>query len=102
MKLITTKVTLLILFGALTSAVNVHANEMIDYKCFVETTKGIDITFYKWKPATTELMQAKLPATKYKDVNSKDVYIKDVVECVELDEKFKSKSAKDLDKKTVR
>lgn len=102
MILMKTKVMLIILLGIFASTANVQADEMVDYKCYIETTNGFDITFYKWKTSTTQLMQAKLPATKYKDVNSKDVYIKDVVECVILDEKFKSKNAKDLDNKTVR
>lgn len=102
MILMKTKVMLIILLGIFASTANVQADEIVDYKCYIETTNGFDITFYKWKTSTTQLMQAKLPATKYKDVNSKDVYIKDVVECVILDEKFKSKNAKDLDNKTVR
>ena len=102
MNLMKTKVIFMILFGPFAYVANVQADEMVDYKCYIETTSGFDITFYKWKTSTTQLMQAKLPATKYKDANSKDVYIKDVIECVTLDEKFKSKSAKDLDSKTVR
>jgi hypothetical protein len=75
--------------------------KLIDYKCYVESTIGYEINFYSWKPSKTQLMIAKLPATKYK-LGKHDVYIKEVVECVELDDTFQNINALAKDLSTVR
>lgn len=87
--------------GCVYSSGLLATEKLIDYKCYVESTLGYEINFYSWNPAKTQLMIAKLPATKYK-LGKQDVYIKDVIECVELDDKFQNINALAKDLSTVR
>jgi hypothetical protein len=75
--------------------------QMIDYKCFVETTVGNQIAFFNVEKVKVQHLQAKLPATKIL-TETGTAYVKDVHECVQLTEEFTQADAKKLDKMSVR
>ncbi|MCL1073609.1 TapY2 family type IVa secretion system protein [Shewanella dokdonensis] len=72
------------------------------YKCYLLTTEGEEIAFYRWNEPDLPTKQAALVATKRKDNQGKTYYIKDVKECVLLSEAFSSAQAQALDKQTLR
>lgn len=72
------------------------------YKCYLLTTNGPEIAFYRWKEQDLPTKQAELVASKRKDNRGKAYYVKDVKECTLLSEEFSSAEAKALDKKTLR
>lgn len=79
------------------------APKKIEYKCYLDTTLGYQIAFYKWDAKNRQRNTARLPTKKmpYAGPN-KRAYIKDVVECVELDASFSHSLARSLDDKTAR
>ncbi|PKG76505.1 hypothetical protein CXF86_02825 [Shewanella sp. GutCb] len=77
--------------------------EKKDYKCFLKTTTVEQIAFYNWQVEKLELSMATLPARKVPNRNDgNNAYIKEVVECVGLDETFINVEAQKLDGLTVR
>ncbi|WP_076407830.1 TapY2 family type IVa secretion system protein [Shewanella sp. UCD-KL12] len=74
-----------------------------DYKCYLQTTSGHQIAFYEWKEKEVALRMAKLPARKVPSKGvGKKAYIKDVEECVELDQEFTLGAAQKLDDITLK
>ncbi|QFU25216.1 hypothetical protein FS418_07795 [Shewanella sp. YLB-09] len=73
--------------------------EKMEYKCYLKTTKGYEIAFYRWEVNNFQINVAKLPAQK---VPGSKIYIKDVEECVELNEMFSIGHAQKLDEETAR
>ncbi|QIR16221.1 hypothetical protein HBH39_12460 [Shewanella aestuarii] len=83
-------------------ALNAQANNSKEeYKCLLETTTGSQIGFYNWKRNQVKSKSQLLVAKKIKS-DKKNAYIKDVIECVPLNEDFSSADAKRIDKATVR
>jgi hypothetical protein len=75
--------------------------DFIEYKCFLETSFGNEIGFYKWAENKRVIEMARLPATKMQTSDGA-VYIKEVLECVPLEQDFGRPDAIILDKATVR
>lgn len=74
-----------------------------DYKCYLETTSGYQILFYEWQERQVKLHMAKLPAKKLPPKGTgKSAYIKDVEECVAIDDSFTLGAAQRLDEITLR
>ncbi|MGS0673557.1 TapY2 family type IVa secretion system protein [Shewanella sp. 0m-4] len=77
--------------------------EKAEYKCFVETSVSKKVVFYRWEVNRFQRNMNRLSARKVpNDGRSNRPYIKDVFECVLLDEPFKSAEANALDKVTPR
>lgn len=72
-----------------------------DFKCYLESTAGDKVMFFKWHEDDKLKQQAGLVAQKVTS-GGQDVYIKSVTECVPLNEPFKRAKANELDKKTLR
>lgn len=85
----------------LTLSVPVFASEKQDYKCFVKSTDGDKVLFYRWKTKDVKFKSAALIASKRKDKKGKSFYIKSVQECVEINQDFKSAEAQATDKITL-
>jgi hypothetical protein len=83
-------------------AFNLNAEEgAVDYKCYLKTSFGHEIGFYRWHEKLYVQEVAKLIASKMQTSDG-DVYIKEVIECTKLDQDFGRPDAILLDKKTVR
>ncbi len=77
--------------------------EKRDYKCYLQTTTGHQIAFYEWRVKDVSLRMAKLPARKVPSKGvGKQAYIKDVEECVEVEEEFTLGAAQKLDDVTLK
>ncbi|WP_231926465.1 TapY2 family type IVa secretion system protein [Shewanella benthica] len=74
-----------------------------DYKCYLDTTSGYQIAFYEWQEKQIQLRMAMLPANKVPNIGTgESAYIKDVEECVEIDESFTLGAAQKLDEITLK
>ncbi|MCF1428130.1 MAG: TapY2 family type IVa secretion system protein [Shewanella sp.] len=73
-----------------------------DYKCYLETTRGHQIGFYRWKENKKTMLMAKLVGMQTYSKDKPKPYIKEVLECVKLHDEFSSESAQQLDKMTAR
>ncbi|MCL1036868.1 TapY2 family type IVa secretion system protein [Shewanella submarina] len=73
-----------------------------DYKCYLETTRGYQIGFYHWKENKKNILMAKLVGTQTYSKDKPTPYIKEVVECVKMNDDFASADAQALDKMTAR
>ncbi len=91
------------LFSSSTFGVQAAAdNKASDYKCYLETTRGYQIGFYRWKDNQKAILMAKLVGTQTYSKDKPTPYIKEVGECVRLDDDFTSAEAQALDKMTAR
>ncbi|QSX34741.1 TapY2 family type IVa secretion system protein [Shewanella avicenniae] len=93
--------TLAILMSCAVSQ-SAFAAAKVSYKCYLETTKGHEVAFYRWSDENIVSKVAGLSASKRKDNKGKTYYVKQAVECVPQSEEFSSKAAQKLDKKTLR
>ncbi|MCW3173434.1 TapY2 family type IVa secretion system protein [Shewanella subflava] len=73
-----------------------------DYKCYVNTTKGSKVLFYRWQEKDAQLRSARIVGKQLTDNKGKKYFIKEVEECVLLSQDFKSEKAKEQDKQTLR
>ena len=73
-----------------------------DYKCYLETTRGHQIGFYRWKDNQKNMLMAKLVGTQTYSKDKPVPYIKEVIECAKLHDDFTSAAAQELDKMTAR
>ncbi|KFZ38264.1 hypothetical protein HR45_07190 [Shewanella mangrovi] len=74
----------------------------VSYKCYLDTSKGKTIAFYRWDATNVNAKVASLVATKVHRADGKSYYVKEALECVPQSEDFASKAAKRLDKQTLR
>ncbi|MDF0534464.1 TapY2 family type IVa secretion system protein [Shewanella yunxiaonensis] len=74
----------------------------VSYKCYLLTTKGQEIAFYRWNEDDFAAKQATIVASKRTDAKGKTYYVKAVEECVKMSDEFSSEVAKKLDKQTLR
>lgn len=72
-----------------------------DFKCYLDSTAGDKVMFFRWLEEEKLKQQAGLIAQKVTS-GGQDIYIKSVMECVLLGQPFKSAKANKLDEKTVR
>ncbi len=72
-----------------------------DFKCYLDSTAGDKVMFFRWLEEEKLKQQAGLIARKVSS-SGQDLYIKSVMECVLLGQPFKSAKANKLDEKTVR
>jgi hypothetical protein len=73
-----------------------------DYKCFIESAKGVQVVFYRWVSDELLLKMAAMPSSQLTDNKGKRYFIKEVAECVPLNDDFTTEQAKKLDKQTLR
>lgn len=74
-----------------------------DYKCYINSSKkGEQVVFYRWDEKDARLRAARLPGKQLTDKKGKKYFIKEVEECVPLNQEFSSKEAKAKDKRTLR
>lgn len=92
---------LIILLLAVFSSLAVYASEKQEYKCYVDSTDGEKIVFYRWQVSEYKLKSASLPGRMNVSKDNKKYYIKDVHECVLIDEEFTKGRAQKLDRATV-
>jgi len=92
---------LMILLLAVFSSLAVHASEKQEYKCYVDSTDGEKIVFYRWQVSEYKLKAASLPGRMNVSKDNKKYYIKNVHECAFMDEMFTIGRAQKLDKSTV-
>lgn len=92
----------LALFASAVISTMAFASEKLEYKCYVDTTDGDKVVFYRWQIHEFELKVASLAGRQNVNTKGKKYFIKDVVECVALNEEFSSSSAKKLDLNTLR
>ena len=92
---------LMSLLLAVFSSSLVFASEKQDYKCYVNSTDGDKIVFYRWQVTEYKLKAASLPGRINVNKDNKKYYIKDVHECVLLNEEFTLGLAQKLDRATV-
>ncbi|NRD72812.1 hypothetical protein HQQ94_06025 [Shewanella sp. VB17] len=88
---------LLVLFFS----VPLFASEKQDYKCFVKSTDGDKIVFYRWQVKEIKLNIATLVGRTNKNNKGKTYYIKTVDECVTIEQDFNAIDAQKMDKITV-
>lgn len=82
---------------------SVQAVPMIEYKCYLDTSKGKEIGFYRWNDDEhIKEKVAALVASKRQDYKGKTYYVRRALECVPLTEQFTSKAAIKLDSRTPR
>jgi hypothetical protein len=94
---------ILLLTLVLSSNVLASENEVVkkDFKCFVDTNVGKKVVFYRWNVKKVNQYMSRLPATKIPNNGKANrAYIKTVVECIKLDEQFKSAEAQRIDERT--
>ncbi len=92
---------LIILLLSVFSSVAVYASDKQEYKCFINSTDGEKIVFYQWKVNEYKLKAASLPGRINFNKKNKKYYIKDVHECVIINETFTMGRAQKLDRATV-
>ena len=92
---------LMILLLVVFSSVAVYASEKQEYKCYVNSTDGDKIIFYRWQITEYKLKVASLPGRINVSKDNKKYYIKDVHECVLMNETFTLGRAQKLDRATV-
>jgi len=78
------------------------ASEKQEYKCYVDTSDGAKVVFYRWQTHEFDIKVASLAGRQNVNNKGKKYFIKDVAECVALNDEFSSSSAKKLDLKTLR
>lgn len=66
------------------------ASEKQDYKCFVKSTDGDKIVFYRWKIKEVKLNISTLVGRTNTNKKCKKYYIKTVDECVSIEQDFHS------------
>ncbi|WP_065187439.1 TapY2 family type IVa secretion system protein [Shewanella woodyi] len=86
------------LFGLSATTV---ASAKQDYKCFVNSTDGDKVVFYRWKADELKLKMAKLVGRTNTNKRGKKYFIKEVQECVNINENFESAGAQKVDKVTL-
>lgn len=86
------------------SCVSVAATSELaqDYKCHITASKVEKLVFYRWKVKDLNLNIASLPGKQLTASDGKKYFIKDVVECVPLNQEFTSDKSQQLDKVTLR
>ncbi|MBW8184438.1 TapY2 family type IVa secretion system protein [Shewanella nanhaiensis] len=77
------------------------ASEKQDYKCFVNSTDGDKVVFYRWKTDELKLKMAKLVGRTNTNKKGKKYFIKEVQECVHINDTFESADAQKVDKVTL-
>lgn len=82
-------------------SVPVLASEKQDYKCFVKSSGGDKVLFYRWEVKGVKFKAAALIGSASKDKRGKTFYIKSVQECVGINQNFKSADAQATDKITL-
>ncbi|MEZ9196452.1 TapY2 family type IVa secretion system protein [Shewanella sp. 10N.286.54.B9] len=96
----------LILMSLLMNSVVYAEEEKIskqDFKCYVDTSINEQVVFYRWQVDKAASLMASLPASRAaENERGQSAYIKDVYECVALEEDFSSIKAKKLDRATLR
>ncbi|MGI2257740.1 TapY2 family type IVa secretion system protein [Shewanella sp. GXUN23E] len=96
-------VSLVLVTWALSAtAVDAKTEDKRDYKCYLNTTIGEQIGFYRWPVKQRNLLMAKLVGSQAFSNSKPTPYIKEVIECVGLDDEFSTAPAQALDKQTVR
>ncbi|WP_299793910.1 TapY2 family type IVa secretion system protein [uncultured Shewanella sp.] len=78
------------------------ASEKQEYKCYVDTTDGAKVVFYRWQKHEFDIKFASLAGRQNVNNKGKKYFIKDAMECVTLNEEFSSSRAKKLDLQTLR
>lgn len=73
-----------------------------EFKCYINSNSRAEIAFYVWPISELNLRMANLIGTTRVDSNNKRYFIKDVEECVALQDDFTSSKAQALDKATPR
>ncbi|EDQ00656.1 TapY2 family type IVa secretion system protein [Shewanella benthica] len=102
LKLLSYVSLLALVYSASTWADDAAPNKL-EYKCYLNTTLGYKIAFYKWDVKNKQRNIARLPAKKVPYSSpGKRAYIKEVEECVELDATFSNGLARSLDEITAR
>ncbi|QQX81510.1 TapY2 family type IVa secretion system protein [Shewanella sp. KX20019] len=76
--------------------------ESMDYKCYIESSVGNKVLFYRWPIKELELKVASLPGKQFINKKGRKIFIQDVEECVRLDDVFTSNKAQKQDKLTLR
>ncbi len=92
----------LAIFAGILLPLSANALEMVEYKCYLETSKGHEIGFYRWINDNINSKIAALVASKRQDNKGQYYYVKQAIECVPLADDFSLKAAQKLDKKTPR
>ncbi|WP_367227193.1 TapY2 family type IVa secretion system protein [Shewanella sp.] len=88
---------LIILLLAVFSSSLVFASEKQDYKCYVNSTDGDKIVFYRWQVKEYKLKVDSLPGRINVSKDNKKFYIRNVHECVLINETFTLGRAQKLD-----
>lgn len=92
--------TMLMVFSHSSAAEQVAQKQ--DYKCYLETSRGEQIGFYRWPVKKHTFLAARLVGTQAFSNSNDKPFIKEVVECVGLDDNFSNAKAQALDKATAR
>ena len=88
---------LIIFLLAVFSSSLVFASEKQDYKCYVNSTDGDKIVFYRWQVKEYKLKVDSLPGRINVSKDNKKFYIRNVHECVLINETFTLGRAQKLD-----
>ena len=88
----------LLLFALSTSA---FASEKQDYKCLINSTDGDKVVFYRWETKKIKLKIAALVGRSNMNKKGKKYYIKNVDECVVINQDFESADGQNIDKITL-
>ncbi|GGI99204.1 hypothetical protein GCM10007978_41300 [Shewanella hanedai] len=82
-------------------SMSTFASEKQDYKCFINSTDGDRVVFYRWEAKEIKLKMATLVGRTNMNKKGKKYYIKNVQECVLINQDFESSDGQDIDKITL-
>ena len=92
----------LVLFSAWLSTPVLAKNAYVDYKCYLDTTKGKQLVFFTWKKGKAKANKVNLLASNVVLQGGQDARVKDVIECKKVERRFRNKQARKLDESSMR
>ncbi|ACA85660.1 TapY2 family type IVa secretion system protein [Shewanella woodyi] len=78
------------------------AEERADYKCYVDTNQGHKVVRFSWYPSKTKLYMARFVGKRMtSDKGSQPLYIKSMLECVNVTQSFNKPQARAVEQRTL-
>lgn len=80
----------------------IAAEDRADYKCYVDTNQGHKVVLFSWYPSKTKLYMAKFVGKRVpSDKGSVPLYIKSMLECVNVSRSFTKPQARAVEERTL-
>ncbi len=78
------------------------ADKKVGYKCYLDTSAGKQVVLFSWKKSKVNSRLFNLPASRVTVANGKRAFVKDIIECVPENKRFKTPKAQEKDRLQLR